>query len=274
MSFLENIEHLQETNFGGAKSLDFILADDVRVFPHAYRNNIASDIVLWDNKSMYKMELTRETQGFRTDLKQKGGVDFFETKLGGIIPKDRILISTIIDSLQNNRLILIATDNNGNKRIIGSKKVPVNLRWKANHKTKFKGRNEYTIEFSHISKSPPYYYQGAVPGVHTNSANGPNGGHPLTGLTNFLGEHTAAVTAGKLPGLWQGCLKTDVIKSYVITEMTGDPGLERVEWSTDQQNWEQMNVGDQFLAGTTVFFRWIITGEVQKLNFHYVGEYN
>ena len=277
MSYADNILGLEGTNFGGARSMGVILVDDIQDFPFAYKHNISTDIKLHPEKSMYKVEFTQETQRFRTELKEKKGTDLYVTKVSGIVPKDRLIISTIIGGFHHGRVVLLIEDNNGFQRVVGTKKNPVQIRWKVDHKKKLAGRNEYTIEFEHVASHPPYYYKGAVPGVHTNHGDAPNGGHELSGAENFLGKYKACTDAGFLPILIEKnwAWDVDVVQAQKVTEVTADPEIEKIWYSiNDGAVWQLLTVGDELPENTKVLFRGELNSNTtEEINWHYVADY-
>ncbi len=156
---MQSIALSNEDNTGSLAKLHMIPVEDVVSIPDPEDYVVVDPVVLDIDCMWYTMQFTQDTPGFEeSENKSKSG-SFFNINLDGFIPGHNPVLTSILCEMRHRKWIIIATDHDGQKRLIGSLKNPVRFKWKFNTGNKTSGRKGYDFTFYNQAKNPPYFYE-------------------------------------------------------------------------------------------------------------------
>jgi len=155
-----NIIKLNSDNLGGLKHL---LAIDVsRVVAGAEKPegiNVNEGICHYSDSPWQYLKGVRETMGFVEEEEIIDGVSFYKQSAVIIIPKDCPEIMNQFLNWDKKRFIVLAPDNNGYIKLMGTRKEPCRfIKDIRDTKVNYDGRNEIVCGFYVSRKEPAYNY--------------------------------------------------------------------------------------------------------------------
>ena len=155
MSNFTSILELIEENHGGVKFVELIDIQEILTFPDCQGSNIEEDIILKDGASTFVLNFTRETPSFDEQDKNVGpNLYAYSSKLSGVIPKAEQYKLAQLRKMALTRFVVLFTDNNGFRRVMGSKEEPCFLNWASKTEKNYDQRNQYDLVFTLDGRFP------------------------------------------------------------------------------------------------------------------------
>ena len=151
--FMDNITFQPQNNIGGNYRTLHIM-DSFRAPFYQVKDlkvRFSLNLTTWS-----KFDFTFNTLSFTQEPVEVNGLDAFKKSIIGFIPKDRHEISKILK--QYSRVVVVITDRNGVKRVVGSKANPAILKFTFNNGPGPDDANRYRIEISQTDKDEAPYY--------------------------------------------------------------------------------------------------------------------
>lgn len=145
-------------NLGGYRAFKFVLLSQIATFPMIFGGKTVAGITLKPNQVPYIGYATYETLLFsETAEENKQGI-FYTQKLSGYLPGDSEAQVNLMEEMQRNYFIVIATDANGFMRLIGSPANPLSFKADFDSSATRSGARGYSFEFSALSpfRAPHY----------------------------------------------------------------------------------------------------------------------
>lgn len=155
---MNDINKFTDDNLGGVMLFKFIPIDDVQEIPTAINNIIASGITLKPSTRWFEFYGTIGTIEFNEDQAESEAGAYYKKSVKAITPKNRTELDLIFNEMKDRRFILDVTDNNGIRKIVGTKQEGLRFTAKASTKAEASQRNEYQIEFSGEGENKSYTY--------------------------------------------------------------------------------------------------------------------
>jgi hypothetical protein len=150
---MENITHQPLTNIGGNLRTLYIM-DSFRAPFYQVKDlkvRFSLNLTTWS-----KFDFTFNTLSFTQEPVDVAGLDAFKKMIIGFIPKDRHDIYTILK--RHSRVVVVITDRNGVKRVVGDNANPAVLKVFFNNGPGADDANRYRIEISQTDKDEAPYY--------------------------------------------------------------------------------------------------------------------
>lgn len=146
-------------NIGGVYLLKFIPKTDVSSIPATINGKVCEPVILNSGARWYEFYGTEGTKSLKEDQQPSEHGDYFKLKLAGSTPKIRTDVSDIFNEMKDQEFIIDCTDNNGNRRLLGTINEPLRFQFTSDTGNGAANKNAYTFEFyGDVSKVPPTYY--------------------------------------------------------------------------------------------------------------------
>jgi len=145
-------------NIPGLQGFNFIPFQDVDTIPDADDGLIDSAITLEGGKQWFTGYSTIGTLSYKEIGQKDDNGDYYEKELSGYIPKDSQEIRSLLDEMENYFFIIDYTDNNGNRKIIGSTTEPLSFKSDLNIDAGGDGKNGHNFIFSGSGIKKSYFY--------------------------------------------------------------------------------------------------------------------
>jgi hypothetical protein len=153
---INDIKRHDDDNLGGNNSYIFIPEDDVLTIPTVFEGAIHTEIILKPLKKWFFGYGTEGTLRFTDVESENDHGTFYLKKFMCNVPKNRAELVAIFNKMKNRKFILLLTDNNGEKILVGTKEEPLSFKNRFDSKDDVPGRNEHEVEFygEGVDKSP------------------------------------------------------------------------------------------------------------------------
>lgn len=156
---MNDINKHRGDNLGGLYHFRFIPKNDVNSIPVAISGKICEPVELKSGARWFDFYATEGTQSFNEDQQTNDHGNYFKLKLSGSTPKIRTEVSDIFNEMKDQEFIIDCTDNNGNRRLIGTINEPLRFSFKSDTGNGAQNKNAYSFEFyGDVSKVPPTYF--------------------------------------------------------------------------------------------------------------------
>lgn len=121
---------------------------------------IASNLTMVSGKTFYEWTISKNDKGFECTPEGNEDGSIYKTSVKVFIPKVAPLKTYLLGGMTNGcEAILIVTDKNGNKRLVGDLTEGCTITAKEIITT---DKNGYEVEFTWESALPPPYYTGTI----------------------------------------------------------------------------------------------------------------
>lgn len=154
---MENILHEPLDNIGGSlRTLHILPFDQCPFIPiNRHTNKITSSLSIED---WSKVDFTFDTIQFSHEQISNASGTIYQKVISGSIPKDRDTVSAILKSYHAKRVVVIHTDRNGIRRIIGNKECPAMLFFTNSTGPGPDDQNKFILTISQSDLNPAPYY--------------------------------------------------------------------------------------------------------------------
>lgn len=154
-------------NAGGLTDLHVIRRRDLLTFPAADEADgvtISTALVPMTGEGFVKWGFATDTGDVNHKSEGDAGNQSITQELNTYIPRGVATIDSVINAAINGDFVVIGTDSNGNRRILGDKRrgVTFNYDYKSGKKGNDKNGTDFKFSgqgFTHV----PYYYTAAIP---------------------------------------------------------------------------------------------------------------
>lgn len=147
-----------EENISGLTSLQFIPVSFVQSIPRPWKDEVNTAVSLVPGKQFFRLAFTRETASFNCPNEESVNGSVHKLSISLTVPKMKMATSANFTEMKDDLFIVIATDNNGNKRLCGTLEAPLRFNYTEFSQSEFGKRGGYTVTFFRdLSASPPYY---------------------------------------------------------------------------------------------------------------------
>ena len=157
---LTGITSTNGSNKGGMRYFDFCpidwLAADVLINP--ILRAVKTPVQLLAGKTMLRADCLTESMGFNEKQNESKPGTFHDQKLTGIINKDELLKSILLDTLGFYKLLVIYYDKNGIVKIIGNKTDGMAIKSALEVEPTTAGKTFYQLELTHQTEHKVPFY--------------------------------------------------------------------------------------------------------------------
>jgi hypothetical protein len=156
---MNDINKFCNDNLGGVNSFKFIPDTDILAMPTNINNSFLEPVFINNGARWYNCYATQDTIRYTEEKEKSKHGDFFSIKFVAFIPKDTDELSNNLESMNNKNFVIDYIDNNGNRKLIGSKENPLQFKYSLDTGSSMPNRNGYQIEFTaqSIHKMPTYF---------------------------------------------------------------------------------------------------------------------
>ncbi len=154
------------SNPGGLTDLHVIRRRDITTFPEADADGvtIATAIVPKTGEGFVKWDFATDTGDLNHKSNGDQGNQSITHEINTYIPRGIATIDSVIQAAVNGDFVVIGTDSNGNRRILGDKRRGVKFDY--DYKSGKKGTDKNGTDFKFTGEGfthVPYYYTAAIP---------------------------------------------------------------------------------------------------------------
>jgi len=157
---MNNVVPNSADNTPGVYSINFVPVADVLAVPKAKANGYITDpVVLRTGAAWNEIYVTVDANNFDLNNGKSAEGNTNVVTVSGFVAGDAPwLVTTLQDMADYEEFLLIVTDADDQKRLVGSLEHPARF----DYKLAYNGRRGYTLNFKCTSPSPPYYYRSPV----------------------------------------------------------------------------------------------------------------
>ena len=155
---MQNIVLTNEDNTGSLAKFWFIPVSDVVSIPAAVDYVIPSSIIVQEGKNWYTANVTQDTPGFEDKETTFKGAKGRSISLVGFVPGHHSALSKLFRAMELIRFLVLAEDQEGNQRLLGSIENPMRFKFSFDTGNKTSSSKGYQITFFQTAKQSPYFY--------------------------------------------------------------------------------------------------------------------
>lgn len=157
---MNNVVPNSADNTPGVYDINYVPIVDVISIPRAADNGYITDpVLLREGALWHAIRVTVDANSFDLNNTQTNLGNTNVSGVTGFVAGDEAwLVTTLQEMADYKEFLIVITDANDKKRLIGSIDHPA----KFDHKLTYNGRRGYTLSFKCTSPNPPYYYQSPV----------------------------------------------------------------------------------------------------------------
>jgi hypothetical protein len=152
---MNDILHEALDNIGGSirtlHILPFDEAPNFTLLDNVVNSNL--NLASWSN-----IDFTFDTLSFIESEVKVSGTEAYKKTIAGSIPRDRAEISKQLRLYNKKRVVVVHTDRNGTRRVIGSRSNPAVLSFNFGTGPKPDDQNKYDLVISQTDLEPAPYY--------------------------------------------------------------------------------------------------------------------
>jgi hypothetical protein len=152
-----------EYNTAGLRVIEFAPVDNVTAIPDAVDLKVGDEVTFTGISAFYQMLATIETGSLKYTQQQTDHGEMYVVEIDAFIPKLKYANDLNFELLKNQKLILVADDQNDNRRVVGSLTSPATFSIASGTGTAFKDRNGTSIKIYWETDHVPYYYDIPLP---------------------------------------------------------------------------------------------------------------
>ncbi len=151
-----DILHQPLDNIGGNhRSIWILPASKAPAFIQVSKLNVITGLNL---STWNKIDFTFDSLSFEQTPFTFEGEDGFLKVLEGMIPKDRIEVTRILNKYRNSMVVVVFQDRNGTKRLIGSRQYPALFTYIIGNGPKPSDPNMYRVTIQQADRDEAPYY--------------------------------------------------------------------------------------------------------------------
>ena len=157
---MQDIGQYTGDNIGGLEKFQFIPVNDIISIPRA-TNHVITEAITIDALSgaqWFDAYVTEGSLGYKETEKKNQHGNSYDRILVGLVPKDTETLADLFDEMEGFRYVIIYTDNNGKKKVVGSIESPLQFKADMDTKVDANGRNGHPITFFGSSSHKAYFY--------------------------------------------------------------------------------------------------------------------
>ena len=157
---LANITSVMGENMGGICSFQFIDKEGINDSPDtgAITGEALYSITLLPGLAWLKARCLRDSMEFIEDQQTAEAGSYFSQKLSGVINKDDVNMHALNDALRFKECIVIYTDRNGKKKLIGKPSKAMNFTSRLATGLEVKDKTAFYFEFINESSDRAMHY--------------------------------------------------------------------------------------------------------------------
>ena len=144
------------SNIGGCHTFHFIKADNVQLIVINTLHNNVSELVLKLHTAFHSGYASFRSLQFQENMRNNDSGRFFLTRISGFYPGLTNHILNIFSAMQAQEFIVVITDNNNQKRLVGTPQSPLKFTFNQASGANPTQRNgfEFTFEGKLLCQSP------------------------------------------------------------------------------------------------------------------------
>lgn len=147
----QNIDVFTDENDAGGESFTFTRIGNLRHELITVNGRVTKSISLLESAVSYTAKFKQGSLRFKTRVATKNNDQYKKHTLSFKIPKDRADLRVMFDVLERNRYLIIYTDNNGQRTVLGNKGQGCLFSYSIDHGTDG-GFNGYDCSFEFASR--------------------------------------------------------------------------------------------------------------------------
>lgn len=155
---MNSILPLKDENISGLAYLDFAPVADVVSIDRPWQQEISSAINFAPTKSFYRLAFSMESGKFSAPEEKSSSGSIHKAEVIGFTPKMQRATSDLFSEMRENLFVVVATDHNGNKRLVGTLKEPMRFSFAESTEAAYGVRQGYAWAFRRDLMDPPPYY--------------------------------------------------------------------------------------------------------------------
>jgi hypothetical protein len=157
---LTNIDSINGDNMGGICTFDFVAKEGIDDFADAdaLTGEALYAITLVPGFAWLTATCLRDSMEFTEDQQTAEAGSYFAQKLSGVINKDDIDMQALNDALRYKECIVIYTDRNGKKKLIGKPSKAMNFTSRLATGLEVKDKTAFCFEFTNESSERAMHY--------------------------------------------------------------------------------------------------------------------
>jgi hypothetical protein len=149
---------INNEKMGGASSFNFIPQYSVSSIPNLSVNVITTPLVLKTGCAWLKGLSLPKSLTFNEVMKESDAGVLYEYTVTGSYPGQTPDLSALFAEMKPQPFVLDVTDNNNQRRLLGTLSNPVQFKYGYSSKDNPSQRPEYTFSFSYTSQKPAPFY--------------------------------------------------------------------------------------------------------------------
>jgi hypothetical protein len=159
---MDSIKFDNTSNLGSLSKIYFIEIEKVATEPRVLNLVALDDIVLEEGEYWKEMYSTRNKAAFSEPQQKEGSKIIYNQSVQGYIPKSSQALANNLANGKRQQYAVVAKDNNGELRWIGTKKNPCLFNYSFTTNAMITGGNGYTYNFYRRSHQPAPSYDGLL----------------------------------------------------------------------------------------------------------------
>ena len=159
---MDSVRFDNTSNLGSLSKIYFIEIEKVVSEPRILNLVALDDITLDDGVFWKEMYSTRNKAAFSETQQKEGARIAYLQTVQGYIPKANQALANNLANGKRQRYMVVAKDNNGQLRLIGSKDNPCLFNYSFTTNTAIAGGNGYSYTFTRLSREPAPGYDGLL----------------------------------------------------------------------------------------------------------------
>ena len=155
---MKNFPEFETESMGGCEGFDFIPIDTIKnLAATSTSNELTTAIELLDGNTIFEGLAILDSLEFTEPQENQKAGGLYKTKVIGVVPKMTSEYLTLFNEMTKHRHIVLATDSNGNIRVVGYEN---GARFKFDQATgkKASDMNGFSFEFTAESRKPSPFY--------------------------------------------------------------------------------------------------------------------
>ena len=155
---MNSILPLKEENISGLAYLDFAPVSDVDSIDRPWQEEISQAVVFNPTKSFFRLAFSQETGKFSSPEEKNPSGSLHKAEVVGFTPLMRMATAAIFSEMREDLFVVVVTDNNGNKRLVGTLEEPLRFSFSESTESSYGVRQGYAWAFRRdLKNAPPYY---------------------------------------------------------------------------------------------------------------------
>jgi len=143
---------------GGANYFYFVPVDQVVSVSRPQAGNVSLPITLQPGSLWLSGYASYDSLSLDSRLETDGNGGFYESSVKGFYPKPSAPLVHYLNSVKNNRFLVLIKDSNGSTRIVGSQSQPCSFSFSERTGSKAMDVPGIAFEFKSLSYIPPLFY--------------------------------------------------------------------------------------------------------------------